>query len=226
MKTRLAFVIGATLALAACADRAEVTTDTPLPEVATIVCDASGTTVETPSVRPQPDGLHLVIDNRTDVDPGFSVEFDHGGLGDNAPPGTSEHVLDVPPGTVRIGCYPNDRAIGDPDLRELEVVDVEGIYRSTALDCTASSVGVSDYAPGAEGERGDPVDLARAILESATGGLGAQDVVERAGYPDWDEPVVRLVRAGEVMATVEFRTADGGGWLQDTVSMCGGLSSG
>jgi hypothetical protein len=216
-----------TIALAACADRSPAAGPSP-PGVATIVCDETGTTVETPSVRAQPDGVHVVVDNRTGVDPGFSARFADGrGLGDNAPPGTSEHVLDAPPGTLEIGCYTGEHGSGEPDLRALEVVDVDGLYRSIELDCESMSSGVSDYAPGAEGEAGDPVDLARAAFEGATGGLEPDDVVERAGYPEWDEPIVRLVRAGAVVATVRYRAADdGGGWLQDTMSMCDGLSTG
>jgi hypothetical protein len=227
MSRWVAIAMCSTIALAACADRPEVTSEAPTPNVATIVCDETGTTVETPSVRPQLDGLHVVIDNRTEVDPGFSVAFDHGGLGDNAPQGTSKHVLDVPPGIVRIGCYTGARGSGERDLQALEVVDADGVYRSTELTCeSGSSTGVSDYVPGAKGETSDPVDLARATFESAIGGLEPDDVAERAGYPEWDEPIVRLVRAGEVVATIRYREADDGGWLQDTMSMCEGLTAG
>jgi hypothetical protein len=215
-----------TIALAACADRSPAAGPSP-PGVATIVCDETGTTIETPSVRAQPDGVHVVVDNRTGVDPGFSARFADGrGHGDNAPPGTSEHVLDAPPGTLEIGCYAGEHGSGEPDLRALEVVDVDGFYRSTALDCESSSGGVIDYVPGAEGEVGDPVDLARVVFEESTGRLEPDDVVERAGYPEWDEPIVRLVREGEVVATIRYFEADGGGWLRDTTSMCDGLSTG
>jgi hypothetical protein len=100
------------------------------------------------------------------------------------------------------------------------------VYRSTELDCDTVSSGVVDFVPGAEGDMGDPVDLARATLEDATGGLQPSDVVERAGYPEWDEPIVRLVRDGEVVATIRYFEADGGGWLRDTTSMCDGLATG
>jgi hypothetical protein len=226
MSRWVVIAIGTTIALTACADSPDATSGAAPPDIATIVCDESGTIVETPSTRPQADGLHVVIDNRTGVDPGFSVRYERGGLGDNAPPGTTEHVLDVPPGTVQIGCYTGTHGSGEPDLHALEVVDLDGVYRSTELDCESSSGLVTDYVPGAEGEPGDPVDLARAALEGATGGLGPDDVVERAGYPESAEPIVRLVRADRVMATVEFRPADAGGWLQDTLSMCEGLLPG
>ena len=224
---RLAWVaVGAALALAGCADPEEVADDAPLPDAATIVCDASGTTVETPSVRPRLDGLHVVIDNRLDVDPGFAFRFDDGaGGGDNAPPGLSDHTLQAPPGTLEIGCYPDDKALGEPDLEELEVVDEGAIYRSVRLDCESVVGQISDYGQDAPGAQGDPVELARTDFESALdGGLEQDDVVERAGYPESDLPIVRLVRDDQVVATVEYRGADDGGWLEDTLSKCEDLA--
>ncbi len=128
-------------------------------------------------------------------------------------------------GTIEIGCYPDDDALGEPDLQELELVDDDVIYRSVELDCDMVSTGISDYVQDALGAEGDPVELARRDFESALeGGLEPDDVVERAGYPESDQPIVRLVRDDGVIATVEYRGAEGGGWLEETLSRCEDLT--
>ncbi len=164
--------------------------------------------------------MHLLIDNRLGFDSGFTVRFgDGGGIGENAPMGESTHIVQAPPGTVEIGCYPDAQAIAEPELEPFEVIDADGLYRSTELDCSSVTSGISDYVEGTPGELGDPVDLARSRFDDVIG-LTDDDVVERAGYPESDQPVVRLVRDGKTMATIDYRPADGGGWLEETFSRC------
>jgi hypothetical protein len=184
-----------------------------------VVCTQDGTRVETPEVRPQPDGVHVVIDNRLGFHTGFSARYANGaGAGRNAPRGGSEHVLDAPPGPLEIGCY-TDRDALESDLQTLRVEDPSGIYRSTELDCAVTVNGVSDYVAGATGEAGDPVDLARERLDQVTG-LRDDDTVEVAGYPADVIPTVRLVRDDRVLATITYRPDGQGGWLEETLSRC------
>lgn len=110
----------------------------------------------------------------------------------------------------------------ESDLQTLDVVDAAGNYRSTELECGSIVEGVTDYVEGAGGERGDPVDLARARFDQVTH-LGADDVVEIAGYPQDPQPTVRLVRDGRVVATIAYDAAGQGGWLEDTFSRCSEL---
>jgi len=44
--------------------------------------------------------------------------------------------------------------------------------------------------------------------------------VERAGYPDREEAVVRVVRDGEVVATMLLIGDGNGGWLRSQTSEC------
>lgn len=213
-------VAAATLAvLSACAREAPPAGDGDVPTVARVVCAEGGTRVETPSVRPQADGVHVVIDNRLAFDTGFSTQYENGaGGGSNAPMGESRHVIPAPPGALLIGCY-TDRDAIESDLQTLDVVDPSDIYRSTELDCDSIVGGVSDYPEGATGERGDPVDLATARFDQVTD-LGDADIVELAGYPQEELRTVRLVRDGRVVATISFYGSERDGWLEDTFSRC------
>jgi hypothetical protein len=60
------------------------------------------------------------------------------------------------------------------------------------------------------------VELARDHFQ----GLLPTDVVELAGYPEAQDPVVRVVRDGATIATIEYFQATDGGWLEDSVSRC------
>jgi hypothetical protein len=205
-------------ALSACARDAPRAASVDVPEIARVVCSEGGTRVETPSVRAQPDGVHVVVDNELGFDTGFSMKYENGAGGRNAPMGESGHVVPAPPGSLEIGCY-KDRNATESDLQRVDVVDPSGIYRSTELGCDSIVGGVGDYPQGATGERGDPVDLARTRFEQVTD-IRDADVIEIAGYPEDELRTVRLVRGGRVVATISFYESGQGGWLEDTFSRC------
>jgi len=197
-----------------------------LPDVAQVVCDGSTIEVLTPQIRPQPDGVHVQVDNTTDGELSVSVTYSTGGgVGGGASPGVSEldnalggTGLPAPPGTTSIECFEALGGQGPHDVQPVtfEVLDEEGLYVPTALDCDQQVAGIGDYGVGAAGVVGDPVDLARAHFT----GLRDTDIVERAGYPESTIPVVRVVRDGETIATVEYEPDGQGGWLQGTVRRC------
>jgi len=167
--------------------------------------------------------VRFVIDNRFDAGTGYAFEYpEGGGAGDSAPKGESEHVGDFPPGEVRIGCEkPPVDGIGT-DYATLEVVDPEGFYRTAELECKGGVAvgGGPQYAAGAAGKRGDPVEMVRRGLSDR---LREGDTVELAGYPkSGDSKTVRVVRDGRVVARVVF-FADSGGWLEDSASNCAGF---
>ncbi len=71
---------------------------------------------------------------------------------------------------------------------------------------------------GGEGAEGDPAEMARNLLK----GLQPEDVVERAAYAAYPEEAwVRVVRDGEVVATVGFDVGtDGAGWSFTAFQSC------
>ncbi len=192
-----------------------------LPDVARIVCQADGPPlVETPAVRPQPDGVHLEIVNET----GKALYLALLTMGSDAPAGTSNRVLDAGPGALTVSCYDAlNLGDGEPPSAPLEVVDEDGVWVSTQLGCEEQFSQVNDYAIGARGETSDPLEAARSAVEGY--GLEPDDVFESAGYPEDEVVEVRLVRADETLAVV-FLVDDGAGkWLVGGMNGCSSLES-
>jgi hypothetical protein len=193
----------------------------PLPSVAQIECEVNGARVLTARVRPQADGVHLEVSNDTGEELGFSVEESTtGGQGASAPPGSVDYVWSLAPGRISVKCT-NDEA--DPSEVEgaiVDVVDEDGLWVSTSLtgSCKEASMSTADYAAGAQGRKGDPVDIAHTLFEKQ--GLEPGDVVEPAGYPESDETIVRVTRSGDVIATMSFLSDGAGGWLQENTIVC------
>lgn len=192
-------------------------------EAARIVCGRDGTRVLTPVVEARPDGVHLVIDNRLDAGAGYSFENPEvGAEGGGAPPGESEHVVGYPPGEVRVGCEkPPVDGVGT-DYENVRIVDPEGYYRPVELQCKGGMAvgGGPQYAAGARGRGGDPVEMVRRGLSDR---LREGDTVELAGYPkSKDSKIVRVVRDGRVVATVAF-FRESGSWLENSTSSCAGF---
>lgn len=204
-----------------------------VPDVARVSCDGSSTVVESSvieldpetgevlamwssSVRPQADGVHILVTNTSDID--LSLQFRDLG-GDNAPVGEHEVVWPIAPGPVELRCLdPYSQDAGAPGgYVELEVVDPDAIYVPIALECDNQVGWYADFAPGATGDP-DPVQSARDDLH----GLEPDDVVEAAGYPEAVTRQVRVVRDGEVIAVVEFFPDGQGGWLQMSGNACEG----
>lgn len=228
MKLLGALTLAAALGLTGCGAGEETSPGSPnassepevaLPDMARVVCEPEGTRLETQSVKPQPDGVHLEIVNETGKERAISVlDPQGGGLGQGAPAGTSTIVVDLGPGTLEVMCSDPlaDVAQGSP----LEVVDEDGLWISTTLDCTEGFSGTSDYTPDARGDA-DPLTAAGAGLESY---MQPGDVVEPAGYPEAETPVYRLLRGSDVLATVHLLDDGAGGWLPSTVNGCSSLS--
>jgi hypothetical protein len=230
MRLVLVLAVAAALGLTACgagddeAAPAESTeTSEPeqvaLPDVARVVCAVHGTRLETDTVKPQPDGVHVEVVNETGEERSVSVLDPQGaGMGQSAPAGTSTLVVALAPGALEVTCS---------DLREeeregsmLQVVDEDGVWISTTLDCMLGFSGTSDYTPDARGDA-DPLTAAQSGLESY---MQPGDVVEPAGYPEAETPLYRLMRDGEVLATVELMDDGHGGWLPSTVEGCSTLT--
>jgi hypothetical protein len=227
MRLLLLLALAAALGLSACGAGEEAgsgsTAAEPepvaVPDAARVVCDADGARVETPTVAPQADGLHVEIVNETDAERSFSLSGTDTGLGFGVPPGTTEQVVDLGPGTLTVGC--DDPATEPVPGEPIEVVDPEGLWVSTQLPCAEQFSMVTDYIQGAEGESTDPLEAARKAVESY--GLEPDDVFEPAGYPEAEVPKVRLVRDGAPLAVVDLIDDGKGKWLVSTVTGCSSL---
>lgn len=194
----------------------------PLPDVARVTCESEGAPrVGSPAVKPQRDGVHLEFVNESGKDLSFSIEDSGGGgMGSDAPQGTSSQAVDLHPGTVLIACYDSfTEDAGEVAQTPLEIVDQDGLWIPATLDCALGFSGTSDYVEGARGKT-DPLEAAQ---EALAGYMKKDDFVEPAGYPDTLTRIYRLVRAGETLGTVSLFDDGAGGWLADTVTGCSSL---
>jgi hypothetical protein len=196
----------------------------PLPFVAQVSCSDAGTQVSTPVVQPQPDGVHISVDNMTGHDLGLQIK-DFGG--DNAPMGTSEIVRPIPPGVYGLACtYRQSSA--EPSYQPFEVQDPAGIWVSTDLTGCTSAAGIAGSFAGSPdgssdivGVQGTPVE----VVTSTISGLLPTDLIEPAGYPSTKhEANVRVVRDGDVVASYRLFPDSQGGWYIDSAQACDGTN--
>ncbi|MGH2636932.1 MAG: hypothetical protein ACRDHU_12415 [Actinomycetota bacterium] len=208
------------------------------PDVAVVRCDGTEIVVDTPVVRAQADGVHFTVVATGET--AFSITEDTGqagshpddpvgtGQGLDTEPGDNVILSTVPPGRYLVACSPRSDpglAGGATGTASIEVVDPAGYHVPSEPECPGGEAwGQSPaYEAGARGDVGDPVDVARGRLI----GLEANDVVERAGYPDSaTEPVIRIVRNGRVVATLTLFDDGRGGWLLSSLEGCGDVQFG
>jgi hypothetical protein len=176
-----------------------------VPDVLRIICESSGTQVLTPVVRVQPDGLHVLVEDRAGVgnvlirpsDPiyGDEVIFSSGSRGVDA-----QFVDEAVPGTAEIVCQGDDIREGHVDELPwvpFQIIDPEGYFVSYGLGCGSSGrhhVSVS----------GSHSTSAEEFVRSGLAGVLPTDRVEPAGYADgrrlgaW----IRVVRDGSTVASL------------------------
>ncbi|MDQ4095952.1 MAG: hypothetical protein M3174_07100 [Actinomycetota bacterium] len=170
----------------------------------------------------QRDGVHVTVHNRTGE--GASIN----GFGIDVGSGTSDQVSRVAPGQIQVACWAySDHGGKRPQEHALEILDPEGVWVDPELDCPPGNKNliesaILDYVAGAESEFTDPVAAARDYFKNLEG----DDIVELAGYPEADPPVVRVVRDGRVVATAGFLRADDGGVIVETHAICASVEIG
>jgi hypothetical protein len=161
--------------------------------------------VRAPQVVLQPDGIHVHVVSRLD-EPAQLI-----GLRRDVEPGETDYVSTSPPGRVGVSCYPYSQheSPEEPARMPLEVLDPEGIYVDGDIECTGTSwSSTADFAELPLEVGPVPLDVARATIE----GLGPDDEVLYAGYPEHAQRAVIVRRGGAVVATFSFVTLDGDKW--------------
>ena len=217
------------LAISSCADPPAAGEEGPLkaapegvPDVAELVCEADGsTTVRTPKVVVQPDGIHVLVVSRLDEPASVGL------LGRDVEPGRTEFVSVRPPGRVNAACYPFSQHDSgeEPPTSSIEILDPEEVYENGEIECEGMSrIGVADFAELPRDDLGPvPLDIARAKIE----GLEPSDEVSYAGYPDDEDRAVVVRRDGLIVARFDFVTMNGERWFAAGWEICdpSGLSS-
>jgi hypothetical protein len=212
-----ALAAGVVLAGPACGgeETAMESPEAAAPTVAAIECSPGR--LEGPErVRTRPDGVHLTLTRSTD-DLYFSLEDARGHpFGPNSSTEGSAETLDLAPGMAVARCTTTDEAT--TLIGRLEVVDDRGYWVSPDLECAGGSVSYHPlFEAQSKGDPAPPVDQVRAHYEDR---LREGDVVEVAGYPEARNRSVRIVRDDRVVALVEYRPVEGGGWLPDSSNHC------
>ena len=191
--------------------------------VGRVVCQ-NGTSVPTPLVRVQPDGVHLRVDNRTGAGRLVYRQEDETSARElhDAPPGISGTVSLEAPGEWRVVCtppplYPQE----DSPWVELEVVDPDGLWVSDQPECDVVTSTHPDYFEDLpRGHTGDLLKAARREVPEWMEDPQPEDVVEAAGYPEGRIPQFRVVRDGRVVAVASYRDDGRGGWLFGSIDYC------
>lgn len=183
--------------------------------VAHIACTSGGTRLLTPAVRPQSDGLHVIL-SQTGGPPATLQSEGAGGW----KPGRRAFVITLPPGPSRLGCMTMADWNADPPRHRgwvtLRIVDQNGLWvddRPVGGRCSEGSLDYTATATGAE--RAQLAALAGKALHAAPG-----DVVERAGYRRQRPIEYRLVHDGIVRGLATYDSDGHGGWLLGSVERC------
>ena len=204
-------------------DGEEQPTEDPQPAtVATVICEDGITHLPSVQVEAQPDGVHFMVENRSEVLVLFSDQ-------DALEPGESRDVVltHLPPGEQRIYCYPESHPKPTaPEYKRISIVDPHGYWASPDLECPpggfiqSTTIDFADLngqgAPTPEEAVREYEEFAKRILQS--------DEVRRAGYPE-EVGTARavVVRDGKTIASVGVQATNGGGWVVSGNELCDGV---
>jgi hypothetical protein len=170
----------------------------PAADALAATCTDAGIEVETTRVAAQPDGVHLIVEDRTSTPVVVQVTGGGYGLG----PETREVVRSLAPGTNEIACAGRDGHVIGARV-ELEVVDHRSLYVRDDLQCEGGPIAAVDTT-GTE-----PMASALGAATAAFADL-RPGVVRRAGYPEEVGTPWVLVRSGRVVAKATIDVRSGG----------------
>lgn len=205
----------------------EVSPSDSLPSTATVVCDEAGTHTDTPAIQPQPDGVHLVVENET----GERLTFEVAEIATvGAPPGTTETApWQLGPGTLQVRCFRSEVDAPPPSpggYVSIQVVDEKGLWKSPEISCERRVGFTEPFLASDRGEVGTPIEVATRTFQELARAAGEEafplpgDVIERAGYPEAEKVLVRVTRGQEVIGTSRLKPDRYGGWLVETALFC------
>jgi hypothetical protein len=183
-----------------------------VPRLVEVHCDATGILVPVASVRPQRDGLHIRVHNSLPAATTIEVEADDWESGEIVVQrGVHDLRQPVPPGQLTIGC----EIAGRLERRRVDLVDPSGYYQVPELACDEADRETLEDLP-VDPPRGNIVAAARAALDPyLVDGTHDDGIGALRGYPAQrlsdatDDPVVQLVREGDVIAFAHVRGAEG-----------------
>jgi hypothetical protein len=195
--------------------------------LAEIRCETSATVTQAAPVGVQPDGVHLRVENVTDR--AMAVyRLAAGEIGPlvEADIGVTDAVSTAAPGPWAVLCVSGNRyPVEDDPWAALEVVDPDGIWVPDVLECETITGVHPDYRADFEGGtlrgvEGDPVEMSRASIAGAGFPVQDDDVLERAGYPEAEGALVRVVRSGSIVAIGRWQQDGRGGWIDRGAEYC------
>ncbi|HET6951755.1 MAG TPA: hypothetical protein VFI47_15345 [Acidimicrobiales bacterium] len=171
-----------------------------VPRIVEVRCEPSGIVVPVASVRPQRDGLHMLVVNDLGSPTTVVVSSPDWASGPiTVPTGVTEVTRPVPPGSLTIGC---DIA-GRRERRQVDLVDPAGYYQEPELDCDEADRTVLtdlEVAPAT-------MYLGTAVRQGLDGRILESDTIDAVhGYPvqqmsePGDDPVAEVARDGDVIA--------------------------
>ena len=221
------FLLGAPalMALSACSGLAtpsEASVPADASTVARVVCEADGSTsVPTPDVLAQPDGVHVKVVSRLDEPASVSVKQ----IGWDVDPGPSRSVVGIPPGRAMASCWPfSEHAQGGNGLVPVPITihDPDGLFVDGELQCTDDDDGLAlDIRLLASPRGREGVSITPEEARPLIGGLLPTDEILITGYPDTLHQSVVVARDGRRIASVGF-SSKGGRWIQAGGLVCGG----
>ena len=185
------------------------------PDTLQVVCEADGSTeLVNDEVRTSPDGVRIEVDNRAKE----SVSLNGTGLDFNE--GLTTQSARVPPGELKIACWPGSMHRGpEPKRLAVTIHDPDGYWVQAELECPRDEFAASsllDYSGYSKGEHGDPEQIVREGLE----GLRSDDELGPVGYPEAEFREIGVERNDEVIALVHLTPTEDGGWVIGGFDAC------
>lgn len=188
-----------------------------------ITCDGPSIVTDSPVVRAEPDGVHVLVENTTDH--ALSLVVLREGAGParavQVEPGVTHVAYQLPPGPSAFYCADDSGPLAvETDPVDVEVRDDGNLFVAFDLVCGGTTMRLAPAFAILSGvgprDAPDPLDLVRSLAQ----GLQPSDVVERAGYAESAaNPIVRVVRDGRIVATFDVFVGSNG-WTADSAS-CG-----
>jgi hypothetical protein len=150
------------------------------PDVLRVACTPDGIDLASTLVRPQPDGVHLDIENlygRPDISFDAYLLGRDDGRFDGWSVGTGPQVFTFPPGPIYAWCDEGSTDLSDrTDVKEFVVVDPDGLWVSDELACENPVEAAGFRYDGSTPSPAEP-DPEQAIRQHVPGVLATDEVV-------------------------------------------------